>query len=447
MDGMVDLNDLVNAEIAGSERPRSFGQYALALLGRMRTQLFLGLLAALVAPAALFWAVTDLTIFQSEQLRNTLVGAFFAFSIGYVVFRKVTGFPGVRAATNVLPAFAASYGLIALFFFMLRIDYNRLVILSSFLITVMVLYGLFELARRATAPVLTLANVGNVSALSRLKSIRWRLLETPDPTKLLGPLVVDLRAVLTPAWETFIADCALAGRPVFNAKDVIESVTGRVSVQHLSENTFRTLTPNTIYGAAKRHLDALAALIVLVVLSPVLVSIALWIRSDSKGPALFRQERMGFRGRVFICYKFRTMRVDGDATAAGDGEARDKAVTKDNDPRITRVGAFLRKTRFDELPQLFNIIAGEMSWIGPRPEAKVLSDWYEQEIPFYRYRHVVRPGITGWAQVSQGHVASVEDVQKKLEYDFYYAKHFSFWLDVLVALKTLGIMSSGRGAK
>jgi lipopolysaccharide/colanic/teichoic acid biosynthesis glycosyltransferase len=145
------------------------------------------------------------------------------------------------------------------------------------------------------------------------------------------------------------------------------------------------------------------------------------------------------------------MRLESDAPAMDvsedEDDAREKAVTKDNDPRITRAGRILRKTRIDELPQLFNILMGEMSWIGPRPEAKVLSDWYEQEIPFYRYRHVVRPGITGWAQVCQGHVASIEDVQKKLEYDFYYAKHFSLWLDVLVALKTIGIMVSGRGAK
>jgi lipopolysaccharide/colanic/teichoic acid biosynthesis glycosyltransferase len=451
MDGSIDFNDLVNAEIAGSERPRTFGQYALALLGRMRTQIVLGLLAALAAPATLFWAATGLTLTQSEQLLNTLMGALLAFLLGYIVFRKVTAFPGVRAATNVFPAFAASYSLIALIFFALRIDYNRLVILSSFLITVIVLYGIFVLARRATAPQLTLAAIGTFSPLTRLSSIRWRLLETPDPAKLFGPLVVDLRAVLSPAWEKFIADCALAGRPVFNAKDVLESVTGRVTVQHLSENSFRTLTPNTIYGAAKRHLDALTAFLVLVVLAPLMVTIAVWIRLDSKGPALFRQERRGFRGCMFTCYKFRTMRVQSDEPAVSgpmpDKDARETAVTKDNDPRITAAGRFLRKTRLDELPQLINIIAGQMSWIGPRPEAKVLSDWYEQEIPFYRYRHVVRPGITGWAQVCQGHVASLEDVQKKLEYDFYYAKHFSFWLDVLVALKTIGIMVSGRGAK
>jgi lipopolysaccharide/colanic/teichoic acid biosynthesis glycosyltransferase len=453
MEGMVDVNDLVSAEIAGSEKPRTMGQFALAMLGRMRTQLVLGLLAALAAPAALFWGVRGLTLDQSDQLRNSLVGAFIAFAIGYLVFRKVTGFPGARAATNVLPAFVASYALVALVFFALRIDYNRLVILSSFVLTVAVLYGAFVLASRGARPRMSLAAVGDFTSVAKIPAIRWRLLREPTQARLIGPLVVDLQAVLSPAWETFIADCALEGRTVFSAKEVIESLTGRVLVRHVSENSFHTLTPNSIYAAAKRYLDTLIAALLLIALAPLMLALAFWIRLDSPGPALFAQERRGYRGRIFTCYKFRTMRLKSDdpggseTESGADDDARDKAVTKDNDPRITRAGRILRKTRLDELPQLVNILLGEMSWIGPRPEAKVLSDWYEEEIPFYRYRHVVRPGITGWAQVCQGHVASLEDIQKKLEYDFYYAKHFSLWLDVLVAVRTIGIMLSGRGAK
>jgi lipopolysaccharide/colanic/teichoic acid biosynthesis glycosyltransferase len=289
--------------------------------------------------------------------------------------------------------------------------------------------------------------------VAKIPAIRWRLLREPTQARLIGPLVVDLQAVLSPAWETFIADCALEGRTVFSAKEVIESLTGRVLVRHVSENSFHTLTPNSIYAAAKRYLDTLIAALLLIALAPLMLALAFWIRLDSPGPALFAQERRGYRGRIFTCYKFRTMRLKSDDPggseneSGADDDARDKAVTKDNDPRITRAGRILRKTRLDELPQLVNILLGEMSWIGPRPEAKVLSDWYEEEIPFYRYRHVVRPGITGWAQVCQGHVASLEDIQKKLEYDFYYAKHFSLWLDVLVAVRTIGIMLSGRGAK
>ena len=107
----------------------------------------------------------------------------------------------------------------------------------------------------------------------------------------------------------------------------------------------------------------------------------------------------------------------------------------------------MRRTRLDELPQIFNILRGEMSWIGPRPEAVSLSAWYEAEIPFYRYRHIVRPGISGWAQVNQGHVADVEDVNEKLQYDFYYIKHLSYWIDIIIVLRTVKVVLSGFGSK
>jgi lipopolysaccharide/colanic/teichoic acid biosynthesis glycosyltransferase len=122
-------------------------------------------------------------------------------------------------------------------------------------------------------------------------------------------------------------------------------------------------------------------------------------------------------------------------------------MTQAGDARITRIGRFLRRTRIDELPQILNILKGQMSWIGPRPEALKLSAWYEGQIPFYRYRHIVRPGITGWAQVSQGHVTSLSDADLKLQYDFFYVKNFSLWLDILVLLKTVRVVLTGSGAK
>ncbi|MEO8619378.1 MAG: sugar transferase, partial [Sphingomicrobium sp.] len=118
-----------------------------------------------------------------------------------------------------------------------------------------------------------------------------------------------------------------------------------------------------------------------------------------------------------------------------------------DDVRITRVGRFLRQSRLDELPQIFNILRGEMSFIGPRPEAEVLSSWYTGDVPFYRYRHVVKPGITGWAQVNQGHVATVEEINEKLQYDFFYIKYFSPWLDLLIVFRTLKVMLTGFGSR
>jgi lipopolysaccharide/colanic/teichoic acid biosynthesis glycosyltransferase len=151
---------------------------------------------------------------------------------------------------------------------------------------------------------------------------------------------------------------------------------------------------------------------------------------------------MGYRGKKFRMYKFRSMRP-----TSVSGDSRSAAITQDEDARVTRLGKYLRRFRIDELPQIVNILKGEMSWIGPRPEAVPLSLWYEAELPFYRYRHIVRPGITGWAQVNQGHVAQVEDVLWKLQYDFYYIKNFSFWLDLLIVARTVRTVLSGFGAR
>jgi lipopolysaccharide/colanic/teichoic acid biosynthesis glycosyltransferase len=192
----------------------------------------------------------------------------------------------------------------------------------------------------------------------------------------------------------------------------------------------------------RQALDWIVALAVLILLAPFLVALMIAIRLDSPGPAIFRQTRIGYRGRPFTMYKLRTMKVAEPKAQ----EEREHAMTKRGDDRITRVGHFLRVTRLDELPQLINILKGEMGWIGPRPEAAPLSAWYEAEIPFYSYRHIVRPGITGWAQVNQGHVAAVEDVSHKLHYDFYYIKNFSPWLDIVIALKTLKTIKTGFGA-
>ena len=174
--------------------------------------------------------------------------------------------------------------------------------------------------------------------------------------------------------------------------------------------------------------------------------IGLMIRLDSKGPAIFRQHRTGFRAQVITVYKFRTMRYEDHASADED-KRLDLAITREADSRITRVGKFLRKTRLDELPQLFNVLKLEMSLVGPRPEVVPLTMWYEREIPFYHYRHIIKPGITGWAQVNQGHVAGVDDIKMKLQYDFYYIRNFSIWLDILIVMKTIKTMLTGYGHK
>jgi lipopolysaccharide/colanic/teichoic acid biosynthesis glycosyltransferase len=180
------------------------------------------------------------------------------------------------------------------------------------------------------------------------------------------------------------------------------------------------------------------ALLLILFASPLLLFAAIAIKFDSDGPVLFRQVRVGLHGKTFIIYKFRSMRQDAESAAG-------PMWTAEGDERVTRVGRLLRMFRMDEIPQAFNVLIGDMSIVGPRPERPFFVDRLEQEIPFYNIRHYLKPGITGWAQVMYRYGASVEDSCEKLQYDFYYAKHKSFRCDAIILWKTIRIVLRGRG--
>jgi exopolysaccharide biosynthesis polyprenyl glycosylphosphotransferase len=182
--------------------------------------------------------------------------------------------------------------------------------------------------------------------------------------------------------------------------------------------------------AVKRLSDVVFSLIGLLVALPLMALVALAIRASSNGPVLYSQTRVGRNGAPFTIYKFRSMQVDAEATSGA-------VWSVENDPRVTRLGRFLRRTRLDELPQLWNVLRGDMSFIGPRPERPEFVANLEREIPYYGQRHVVRPGITGWAQVRHGYGATVEDAQEKLQFDLFYIKHMSFPFDVYIVLETV----------
>lgn len=410
---------------------------------RLRVQLGGCVLFASVLP----YAVRSLTapeLSPPGQLEQTFLGGLVATLLGVWFLRSLSNFPGIRAASYVLPTFSISFAAVLLVFFLGRLDYNRGLLLFAFLGSCA--WFLFVTVRASRQQSLRVGVVpfGAVDMLSGIGSIAQTRLSQPASTPgRFDAIVADLRADLPEDWDRCLADFALLGVPVFHVKTLYESITGRVEIEHLSENSFGSLIPNSAYFAVKATFDWLAAVVALLLLSPILALIAIAIRLDSPGPVIFRQERVGYRGLVFTMYKFRTMVTDPVGT---DGHL-EAAKTQSGDPRVTSVGRFLRKYRIDELPQIINILKGDMSWIGPRPEAQVLSAWYEQQIAFYRYRHIVRPGITGWAQVNQGHVAEVDDVRNKLYYDFYYIKNFSPWIDVLIAARTLNTMLTGDGAK
>lgn len=414
-----------------------------SLWNRMRLQLGGGILLAVLIPwlARVQLAETDADLMGLE---TAAIGTFLALVAGYYSFRRLSHYPGVRASYHILPIFSVSYGIVLAIFFFARLDYSRLQFLGSFLICVTWFYIVYFQLQRQKRLRIAVVPFGEVEMLRDIAGVSWAKLRRVDEA-LAGcdAIVADLRADIPPEWERFLADRALDGTLVMHVKQMQESLTGRVAIEHLSENNFGSLIPGIVYGRVKRAWDLAATLLLLPLLVPLLALTALAVRLDSKGPILFRQQRMGYRGRTFTMYKFRSMAVP-------DGRPDDprlSAITRDDDDRVTRIGRFLRRYRLDELPQAINILKGEMSWIGPRPEAVPLSLWYESELPFYRYRHIVRPGITGWAQVRQGHVAEVDDVLWKLHYDFYYIKNFSFWLDLLIIAATIRTVSSGFGAR
>jgi len=406
---------------------------------------------ALVIGALLPWALRGPLLpgdlFEAATM-NTLIANAIAIVVAFWMRLSVETYPGIRRSYVILPSALTGHGLTVLYFLLTRFPYDRVGLLGGFLLHVVFLYMLYIYAERGFRRRIAVVPFGAINALTRVEGVDWKMLSRPRLNDARGcqAIVADFSEDLPDEWEAFLADAALDGRIVYQVKQLAESLTGRVELEHLSENSFGSLMPARGYFHLKGLIDFLFALLILPVALPLMAVCAIAIRLDSKGPALFRQKRVGHAGKPIIVYKFRTMRE----VVVEDERAHDKrraAMTGDDDHRVTRVGRVLRNLRLDELPQMFNILMWQMSWIGPRPEAEVLSVWYTSELPFYRYRHVVKPGISGWAQVNQGHVAEVEEVHRKLQYDFYYIKYFSPWLDILIVFRTIKTMLTGFGSR
>lgn len=375
----------------------------------------------------------------------TAIGCIIASTFGVYILRSVRNYPGVEESFYKVPAFCVSYGLLLLILVLARIPYSRLLLTAIFFINISASFVIHALLHKYMKHSIGVVSAGEYARVMEIPGVDWKVINSPfDSLNGIDSVSVDLRSDLSDEWERFLASLALMGMPVYHTKHLRESLTGKVEIERISENSFGTLSPLYAYMNAKHILDWVAALFVIIVLAPVLLAIAMLVKIDSNGPAIFKQIRIGYQGKPFWVYKFRTMTVVQPET---DQAARDDAITKSGDNRITGIGRFLRHSRLDELPQLLNVLKGEMSWIGPRPEAEILSRWYENEIPFYRYRHIVRPGITGWAQVHQGHVADVDQVREKLHFDFYYIKNFSLWIDVIVVARTIRTMLTGFGSR
>jgi sugar transferase (PEP-CTERM system associated) len=237
--------------------------------------------------------------------------------------------------------------------------------------------------------------------------------------------------------------CRMRGIEVLDFHSFYERVTGRLPVSLLDEG-WLLASGGTLHSrwrrAIKRAIDLVATTLLAILALPIALVTAIAIKLDSEGPIFYSQDRVGLDGTVFRVYKFRSMRQDAERATGAVWAAQ-------GDPRVTRVGRIIRRLRIDELPQLLNVIMGEMSLIGPRPERPEIVSKIVEAMPLYEYRHFVRPGLTGWAQVCYPYGASIEDAREKLAYDLYYIKNWSLTLDLQIMLQTSKVVLFGRGAR
>jgi sugar transferase (PEP-CTERM system associated) len=240
-----------------------------------------------------------------------------------------------------------------------------------------------------------------------------------------------------------LLELRISGRPVEDGCAFYEELTGKLLVEHLRPSQLifgEGFSKRPFTLALKRTVDFLASGLGLVLALPVWLLVPLAIVLDSPGPVFFRQERTGERNRPFQVLKFRSMRSDAEANSG-------PVWAKDADDRVTRVGRFIRKTRIDEIPQLWNVLKGEMSFVGPRPERPFFVQQLAEKIPYYMQRHSVKPGVTGLAQVKYSYGSTVEDAVEKLRYDLYYIKRMGFWMDLSIIFETVKVVLFGKGAK
>ncbi len=240
-----------------------------------------------------------------------------------------------------------------------------------------------------------------------------------------------------------LLELRLNGVKVEDATSLQEKIAGKIDVDDLYPSSLifsEGFRLNHAFLLMRRIISFLVAFVGLVICLPIIPLVALAVKLSSPGPVLFRQERVGRKGEVFTLYKFRTMRQDAEAITGA-------VWAEENDPRVTSVGRFLRTTRLDEIPQMWNVLKGDMGFVGPRPERPEFVQWLVDAVPYYHLRHEIHPGITGWAQIRYKYGSSQEDAKEKLKYDLYYIKNLSLGLDLLIMFQTIKIVTLGRGAQ
>ncbi len=372
---------------------------------------------------------------------QTILSTVVAYAIVWYCGRRLDAFPRVTLQGNlgyVAPVAAIAYSTIAVILLLLRSDYSRVQLFGSGVLAVLWMTFVAQLRARYLIRNYALIPAALKGAMPTLRTCRWLDFEQVEHEGgRVDAIVTDLAADLGEQQVSALASAAIAGVPVLDRRYVMETMTGRTPLGGLTPNEFGALLPSRQYLVIRRAIELALTITVMPFLLLALAVIALLVRVSSPGPIFFVQPRVGRRGRVFRMIKFRTMYHGTNGPN----------FTEASDPRVTRIGHFLRRTRLDEVPQLFNVLRGDMSWVGPRPEASALDQQYVRDIPHFALRGIVRPGVTGWAQINQGYAHETDAMRAKLEYDLYYLKHCSLWLDLVIVLRTFAVVVGGIGAR
>lgn len=399
-----------------------------------------GFLFCVVLPIPIYVASEPFAkgIGATEQ---TILATAAAYAIVWYCGRRLDAFPRVTLQGNlgyVAPVAAIAYSSIAVVLLLLRSDYSRIQLFGSGLLAILWMAFVAQLRARYLVRNYAVVPVTLIGRMPELPTCRWLDFDEVGKRQIrVDAIVADLGADLTEPQVAALAGAAISGVPVLDRRYIVEALTGRTPLGGLTPNEFGSLLPSRQYLLVRRTLELLLTILLLPLFVPVLAVVGLIVRLDSKGPVFFVQKRVGQRGRVFGMVKFRTM-FHG---AAGP------SFTLASDSRITRIGSFLRRCRLDELPQIVNVLRGNMSWVGPRPEALNLDQQYVRDIPHFALRSIVRPGVTGWAQINQGYAHDHDEMRSKLEYDLFYLKHCSLWLDLVIVLRTFSVVFGGTGAR
>lgn len=404
-------------------------------------------LVCLLPAVVLFWEYVLTENILVTQI-NSVIASSVALTLSLIGLDRLTQFPGQKSMVTVLPTLLASGLIVGLILLVFRVPYSVYYLSMSAALGLVFCFVSQVFLRSVTQVTIGYVPIGRYQSLLDIKDVRW-----VELTKCFKPasherlpfhaVVADLADKdLSGEWEQLLAEAALQGTPVYNVLQVSESLTGRLPIKHLYENNLGSLQPSQSYLLVKRLADTAVIIMSAPIIIPIAILLAFaikWEGRHSKSAVLFKQRRIGQGGKLFTMYKFRSM----IATA----EANGSQMATDADLRVTKFGCFIRKTRLDELPQFINVLKGEMSLIGPRPEQLDFVEQFNETIPFYRYRHIVKPGISGWAQVMHGYASDEDETKVKLEHDFFYIKNFSLTLDLLIVIKTIQTMVTGFGAR